>query len=92
MSGAQRPNSQEYQICTAHRSFDTLETGWGQGSVENFMGQGSLLSQARGRAGQGVHPVMNYLILIELQQPESPKVLERGADGGGTLQQVLGQL
>ena len=34
----------------------------------------------------------DYLILIELQQPESPKVLERGADGGGAVQQVLGQL
>ena len=56
------------------------------------MGRGSLLSQARGRAGQDVHPVMDYLILIELQQPESPQVLEWGADGGGTLQQVLSQL
>ena len=35
---------------------------------------------------------MDYLILIELQQPESPKVLERGDDGGGAVQQVLGQL
>ena len=53
---------------------------------------GAAFYQRAGQGRAGRSSLMDYLILIELQQPESPKVLERGADGGGTLQQVLGQL
>ena len=53
-------------------------------------GQPFISGPGQGRAGRA--SLMDYLILIELQQPESPKVLERGADGGGAVQQVLGQL
>ena len=63
--------------------------GTGQCWKFYWAGQPFIKGPGQGRAGRS--SLMDYLILIELQQPESPKVLERGADGGGAVQQVLGQ-
>ena len=60
--------------------------------MKNFYGAGQPFISGPGQGRAGRASLMDYLILIELQQPESPQVLEWGADGGGTLQQVLGQL